>query len=130
MHLQLTKNVRVNAGEELGRAPIAKRGGADEFIAPIDLGHERASRVALTSVDAAVGVDSRAYHVLRYSAGVRIAPVADVSTDDAHAGLIQHGDFDFAQYKSAFRIKACVTLLPSSSQSADFLRTSECPILI
>ena len=130
MQLQLTENVRINAGEELGRAPIAKGSDTDELIAPIDPDYERAARVALTSVNAAVGVDSRAHHVLRDSAGVRIAPVADVSTDDAHAGLIQHGDFDFAQYKSAFRIKACVTLLPSSSQSADFLRTSECPILI
>ena len=87
MHLQLTKNVRVNAGEELGRAPIAKRGGADEFIAPIDLGHERASRVALTSVDAAVGVDAGAEHGGRDPVEVRLPRVAVRSLDHLHRRL-------------------------------------------
>ena len=84
----LTKYVRVDPGEEPGRAAVAEGGGADELVAAAaPPGDERAARVALAGVDAAVGEDARAQHVGGEGAGVRPPAVAGGPVDDAHRGL-------------------------------------------
>ena len=84
----LTEYVRVDPGEEPGGAAVAEGGGADELVAAAaPPGDERAARVALAGVDAAVGEDARAQHVGGEGAGVRPPAVAGGPVDDAHCCL-------------------------------------------